>query len=327
MLTAVIRPQIKIPVSLASAGALATLVAEVMHHACKIPPPAEEEEDAVIAFDDETLKWVTALQLEAKIYFARAGTQYPEVNLEVCDRVRRTVQLLPRALTPLAVFIDQIGRFILQEQMFIPVPNDVDDFIYGLLFNSDNASRVHFRSLMHVPQSGIRTSFTGPTGRPMYANARIEQRDTLLANGIINEDDTFTIAFLENPERFPYIGVVDFVPEQDPPAPLPFTEIVRRYAELEGRVSKKLANVFVEVDLSKGQGVESQIVFRQLSMDGTCVAWSPRVLRADALEMGAILGLGHPCPIGDRECAANLCTIDTTAGLENLANILTKKLR
>lgn len=312
---------------LASVGLLATLVAETLHYACKIPPPFEEGDDATIEFDVETLMWVTALQLEAKVYFARSGTQYPDTNLEVCDRVRRTAQLLPRALTPLAVVIDQIGRFLFQEQMFIPVPNGVDDFLYAQLNDVNNAARLQVRSLIHEPQIGTLTTFRDHLGRALVARADLNNRTVLTARGIIDADGNLTPAFMAAPQNFNYIGLVEFDPVRNPPAVLTFSEIVRRYAELESRVLKKLANVFVEVELQKGQGVESQIVFRQVSPDGTCVAWSPRAVRADAMEIGAVLGLGYDCPIGSRDCAAQLCTIDTSAGLENMAAILVKKLR
>lgn len=327
MLSSIIRPQVKIPVYLSHVSELIHLVCETLHYACKIPQASEASDDAIISFDEETLKWVTSLQLEAKLFNARAGTQFTDNNIDACDRVRRTAQIMPTALTPLAVFLDQVGKFAFQEQMFIPVPNGVDDFIYYALSDETNAARENFISLMYTPQPGVRTNFNNQYGVTMLAVANADHRDQLVEARIIDVNGTISPEFLADPSQFPYMGLIEFVPEQPLPTPLPFQEIVRRYSELKGRVEKKLANAFSDVDMDKGQGVESQIVFRHKHNDGTCLAWSPRAIRSDALEIGAILGLGFPSPIGVRECAAVTCTIDLAAGLENLAVILTRKLR
>jgi hypothetical protein len=328
MLTAIIRPPIQFPVCLTSIGNLCTLVAEVLHNACKIPPPTEEIDDSSIAFDDETLKWVTSLQLEAKIYTARVGSPFCDTNLEKCDRVRRTIQLLPRALTPLAVCIDQIGKFLVQDQPFIPVPNGTEDFLYDQLFQENNSARVLFRAFVAEEGPGIVMNTRNHLGQRLRAVPNDGAREQLLAAGIVDEAGNFSAGFIATPYNYPYVGLVDFIPERDPPVVPTFSEIVRRYVELEGRIGKKLANVFVEVELDKGLGVESQLVYRSISQDGTCSAWSPRVIRADALEVGSVLGLGYPdWSMASKNVAACMCTVDLSAGLECMANILTKKMR
>lgn len=100
-----------------------------------------------------------------------------------------------------------------------------------------------------------------------------------IERGICNNEGNPTLEFLVQPQDFQFVKLVDFVPGAMPPSPLDFEEIARKYAELESRTTKKLVNAFVEIDLRKGQGVESQIVFRGKICDGTYYTWSLRAVR------------------------------------------------
>lgn len=329
MCTSLIRPQIEFPVNTDSVGYLCQQIVELLHHACKIPSAQEAAEDEVVQFDIDTLMWVTALQIEAKMQFARTGTQFlPHLNRDVGNRVDRTELLLKRALTPLAVYVDQIGRFTVQEQIFVPSISGSHDFVFYCLSTLTNTCRNHFRCYKDNNPVGVRMPFQNHLGEYMRAVVNQDHLQQLIANGIALPDGSgFTPGFMATPANYQYFGLVDFVPEHIPPAQPAFSEIIRRYVEFEGRVSKKLSQAFVEIDISSGKGVESQLVFRRHLHDQQYAAWSPRNVRAEALEIGAILGLGHTCTFGNEGFASVGATIDTSAGLETLANILVKKLR
>lgn len=330
-LTAVVRPQLEFPIYTDTIGELCDDVAMVLHEACKVPPSSEVPEDKVIDYDAETLKWVSALQIESKLYYARSGTNFiPELEPEVANRALRTNTLLSDALVPLAVYLDQIGRFDVQDQLFVPAFCGCD-FSYGRLADRRNNSRLHFSTLQDPPQVGVRTNFRDQYGKVMYAHIPdVANAQHAIQEGIAIEVDgeiRLSEEFLMAPHQFQYFGIVEFVPGPDPPAPPSFEQIVARFAGLRGRVLKKVNNAFLGVNLSVGTGSEAQLVFRRrIARSSVFQVWSPRAVRSDALEMGAVLELGAECPLGREDIATVSTTIDTSGALRNLANVLTVKM-
>jgi hypothetical protein len=163
-----VHPQLEIPVLTETIGDLCDIVARVLHEACKVSPSQETTEDKSIDHDAQTLKWVSALQIESKLYYARSGTKFvPDLEPEVANRALRTNTLLSDALVPLAVYLDQIGRFEVQDQVFVPSYNG-NDFSYGRLTDRRNNCRLYFSTLQDPPQIGVRTAFRDHEGRVMY---------------------------------------------------------------------------------------------------------------------------------------------------------------
>lgn len=295
-ITSFVAPQLEVKINTDCFGILCDYVAELLYSACKLSPPLADEVENAISYDAETLMWVTALQVEAKIYAARSGTQFSnDASEQLSIRVLRVNTLFPDALTPIAVILEQIGRFLIVDQMFVPGYCKEFDFSYGQLIRPDNQCRAHFPCLVSQPNVGEPTNFTGPDGRRMFARiVEGSNIDFLIAQNIIDDQMTFTPQFIDNPSSFPWMGAVEFLPGSLPPTPPTIEQISDRYTELKGRVSKKLNAAFVEVDASSGKGGESQLVYRHRT-DNTelFTVWSPRKVRSDALEMGAILALGH----------------------------------
>lgn len=332
--TSIIRPQILFLLDSSCFGYVCDFSAEILHSACKLSPSPDTDEQAAISYDAETLMWVTAIQIEAKIFAARTGSQYHNDPSEhKMLRVQRANLLFPDALTPLAILFDQIGRFTFNDQIFIPHSETV--FAYDCLIRPDNAARQIVPSLQVFDPPGVQTELRNHIGQRMYARI-VENADqaTLIASGIATLDNnvlTLTPQFIREPHLFPvWIGNIEFVPGVVPPAPPTIEQIANRYAELKGRVSKKLNNAFVDIQLSSGKGCESQITYRKVDTGDLYLAWSPRPIRADSLEMGAILGLGlaqNNWPLTSQDSAAVMATIDVSAGLRCVANVLTKKIR
>lgn len=331
--TSIIKPQLQFNLDTLCFGPLCEFSSEILHNTCKLSPSIDVEETATIDHDAETLMWVTAMQLEAKIFAARSGTQFPiDPSEQTTLRIQRTNLLFPDALTPIAIVLDQIGRFSFNDQIFVPSMDT--HFSYRNLLFVDNTARMYFPSLQEFVPPGILTELLNPVGQRMYARiAENADRAALVLNNIVidvNGALTLTPQFLREPHLFPmWVGNVEFVPGVPPPAPPSIEQIASRYAELKGRVSKKLNNAFVEIQASSGKGCESQIVYRKSDVGDLYLAWSPRPIRADALEMGTILGLGHMdvSPLCNQGSASVMATIDASAGLRCLANVLTKKIR
>lgn len=325
-LTSIIYTHLEAPVNTDVFGYLCVHVSDVLHGACKIQGTHVDPMffDDPSAYDCETLMWVTALQVEAKMYHARAGTPFlPDSDADVFTRVSRTSIMFPDALVPLAVVLDQLGRFTCSDQVFVPAFNGRRDFSYGrVLVNECIAHFPGFR-----PENiGLFTGQMAPNGR--YVVARVLHADAALAAGIINEDGALTDEFRANPGNFNWFGALEFgtgYPHRPPPT---FEQIASRYADLRGRVNKKLTNVFVDLSLTRGVGTESQIVYSaQVPETEKFEAWSPRRVRSDALEMGAILQLGWMNALGSRSASNVEIVVDTSAGLQCLANVLTKRVR
>ena len=323
-ISSIIHPPKEVKINTDTVGDLCDLLAEILHGACKIPPPQASAIDETIAYDSETLMWVTALQIEAKMQRARSNSSFPpSLDVEVEMRVQRTELLLSKALAPLAIYIEQIGRFDVDGQMFIPGYSGID-FSYHRLFDSTNPCTSYIRGLTSE-QSGVMLPRYGPDGRrlflrPLVDNEVLVDRRIMLADGNVNP------AFIEHPDQFQWFGVVEVVPGAAPQMPLTFEVIVSRYVDLQSRINKKLSNVLVDIDF-RAKGNESQIVYCD-DGDGLVNAWSPRKIRADAFEMGAILKLGYRHQsFGHPDMCASVCTIDRAGGLHSLAGIITKKIK
>lgn len=138
----------------------------------------------------------------------------------MASRALRTNTLLSDALVPLAVYLDQIGRFEVQDQVFVPSYNG-HDFSYGRLTDRRNNCRLYFSTLQDPPQVGVRTGFRDHQGKIMYAHIISEDltQAALNAEIAVEEDGRIIISpeFLVNPQNFPYFGIVEFVPGPDPP--------------------------------------------------------------------------------------------------------------
>lgn len=329
-ISAVTTPQLQVPINTDTVSELCDLVAETLHTACKIPPsPNVPHDEDTIAYDADTLRWVSSVQIEAKMYHARAGTEFsPSTQAGVRDIAQDAPILLPEAILPLSVFIDQIGRFVLDTQIFVPSYNGVQDFGYIQLSNLTNRSRANFADLVIEAQpAGIETPLYSEGGRRYHAAlANDEAAVPLIERGILTQDGLFTAEFLAAPMNFNFVGLLNFfIPAE--PTPIPeFNTIVARFAELQGRVNKKLNNAFAVVDLSKGEGLPSQLVYTR-DAGRNVDAWSPRRVPMDSLEIGTVLSLGWNNPLGKIEVAQIMTVMNTSGALQALANILTKRVR
>lgn len=298
--TAVVFPPLAVHVNTDFFGHLCDYVSEILHNTCKISPAIDIQDELAIDYDAETLMWVTALQVESKLEAARLGTCFSsDMSDPVMSRVQRTNLIFPDALTPIAIGLDQLGKFSVNDQLFVPVYSDEYDFVFGLLGKERNKCGSHFSMFCSTtPAPGLRLNFLDCTGRRMFARIIEGVAPELLVQNniasIVDGQVVLSPQFLEHPYRFNWFGLVEFVPGSESPAPPTFEQIANRYFELRGRVSKKLTNAFVEINASSGKGSEAQIVYReQVGNSDLYTVWSPRKIRSDSLEMGAMLALGY----------------------------------
>lgn len=331
-----IHPQHEIEVDISTIVELCHDTAEVLHTACKVPPSPNT--DQAIDYDAETLLWAASLQIETKIFNARLQSNFlPDIRFErLATRVNK---LLGNALLPITVFIDQIGKFPLNDQVFIPKISGDGDFTYTGLAQPQNPARAMIQGLANSDPVGTPTQAVGPRGGIMYVSIIPGREIHAVAAGLVAlrpggnqespEDYELTADFLQNPLSFNYFGIASFVEAVGAPQPQ-FDQVVQRYVELMGRVDKKLRDAYASLSLTSGRGTESQLVYTTPMTNeiSSVVAWSPRNVMDDSMIMGAVLKLGElDQPYGDRRIAYSECVIDVSAGITQLANVLTKRLK
>lgn len=330
-MTKTVQPPLEVPVSTALVGELCSKVSEVLHSACKLAPAPKALPNQAADYDATTLKWVVSLQLDAKLYNARKNSQY-SVSASQSVYIDRVSTLFAENLSPIAYYLDCIGKFTIGEQDFIPRVTGEFDFLYSRLMDTDNGARRELGLLDDVPEGAHKTSLLGPSGFPMYVILNPEYADEYINRGITIGDQV-NPDFLVNPQNFNWIGLLQFREVRGFAQRLAIDDIAERFSELRGRINKKLTGVFVGLELDKGSGKASQLVYTevvsQFELRGTVEAWSPRHIGDDDLVTGALLGLGHARrnPLADRGVLTVMATIDTAAALQNMAEVLTRKFR
>lgn len=335
----VIKPQLEVPVSTQIIGEICDTTAEVLHTACKVPPAPGVTPQEAIQYDAETLKFATALQLEAKFFNGRKGSEYL-VDVHNERLVQRVCNLLSDALIPISVYLDQVGRFSIDGQIFIPATSG-HAFVYSKLGDIANIARDDFACFRDnpdpAPEGSIPINVVGINGGQMHVVIPPDSVQLAAQRGLIlqvREGDVLNIqnyglnpAFIQNPNAFQWFGVIQMTEVMPQRVMLQFDQVVTRYTELRGRVNKKLRDVFVDVKLVNGEGTESQLVNTTDIGGSEVTAWAFRNVKEDALMFGALLQLGVPGPQSAEQVKAVETVIDTAGAIQMLANVLTKRLR
>lgn len=253
-------------------------------------------------------------------------------NIHHADEVMRTDTLFADALTPMAVYIDQIGKFEVSGQTFVPRCRG-HKLVYSDLTDVNNPVRSGFMCFLdgdEIPPDFVDLQRTGANGGRMFGSVAGHNLAAAVNAGIITQVGdgfSFTQGFLEDPNSYQYFGLIEFR-ELRPSVPVPpIHEIAERYAGLRGRVDKKLKDAFVQLNLERGLGYESLIVYSREIRDGVYDTWSPRDIKPDSMILGSVLKLGRNCPFGDINNAHVMSVTETGGAMQTLANILTKRLK
>lgn len=306
-----VMPTLEVPIATEVAAELCVKTATVLHSICKLPPSSQTPIGVnPVTYDAETLRNVTALQIESKIYHAREGSTFVP-DLQIAERAERTAKLFEKAVSPLSVYIDQIGQFNVDGQTFVPTYAGNG---HDLLFDQE------------VEVIGPRMLSRDHLGRVVQPRYDPQHEDALVASDIIDRQGNFNPEFLKHPIDFPYVGVIEFDPIDVPRVNPQLPEVAVRYCDLMARVEKRILNGMVGLKLSGGKGCESQLVMTRHIHDGVSEVWSPRKLAPESFMFGAIFRFGGEGILA-RSAPVQECIIDVSAGLDQLAGILSKRVK
>lgn len=118
-------------------------------------------------YDKGTLKCVTALQTEAKFYFAQAQSR----SLNYCNEVQFRADDISRhskdVLFPLAMCINQVGLCKVQWQKVIPLDDVYNSALYGMLTMATNKYRLERYGATLSPNETHIPGQIGSDGRPL----------------------------------------------------------------------------------------------------------------------------------------------------------------
>lgn len=170
--------------------------------------------------DRKTLEEVTSLQVYAKCAIARKQGPF-ERDMASADVIRTVCEELSVGLKSSQAYLDNIGRFEIEGQVFVPaLPKNP----------------VH-----EIPDGWTRTSFTSAQGT-LYVNLVGYQ-------GPVPDPTSFDVMRLPE-DRQRIIGGRAISVENT----------VKRYSRLLERIGKKMAHALVPLDFVSGKGTPAQLV-------------------------------------------------------------------
>lgn len=327
--TVIVTPSLDVRVSTHVAIELISKTVDTLYYACKLSPPAGKTPDVGRLFDKETLFFVTAYQLEAKLYFAQTKWQRTFISDERDSRVRSTARLLDRSLIPMAIYIDQIGWTRASEQVFVPMSDHHRSTLPEDWFDPRNSSRLREYGAV-VPDGVINLNRVDFTGRNL--GLRIVDQQGAVEQGIITVVDGtmhLTPDYEARCLQPTALGVCAVVPVETN-VPPPYPDIIERFNELFGRVEKRLSDAFPQLNICEGRGTGAILVgsSRDQFNLSHITTWAQREISHDAYSFGAVFEFGrNDDPLHDEETALHRVSVDAYGIIQRVANLVTKKLK
>jgi hypothetical protein len=272
------QPILKFSITTKLIPKLSTMIADVLHNACKVPVDP--------SFDDaQLISIVASLQIEAKSWYARDATPYADFDQLLESRAKRVSSALPDVIFPLSYYIEQIGRVTVDHQIMVPE-------ILGYAFSDIQENPGHYGfgtmpiNTMELPEGN---SLTGHRVWLQCVNIALGVERGILTMG---ERATFTENFVTAPNNFNWFGVLQFVPAGNLIPTL--DEIISRYNNLIGRINRRVNNVLVSGELRKGLGTTAQLV-TAIELEPTeklIEVWTNRRIDDASLTVGGIFEFG-----------------------------------
>lgn len=271
---------IKIPISTVHIIDICKALVEELRTACQV-----RMKDT----DLNTLIIVSVLQAEAKVRIASRETAFHTFDRKLDSRVNKTTCSFPMAIFPLSVFLKQIGAVDIEGQTFVP---ELIDLKYETI--SKYASK---KNVTIIPSNVIPLeSGNCLTGAKQWV--RILNESKALEIKIIERNEkggfSFTQAFLRDPNKFNWIGVLFIEPPNN--VVTDFEELAERYFDIIKRVREKLKPVVFTFDLYKSTGTAAQLATSKLhSSDENKTmyrVWCSRFIDDDSLEIGGYFHYG-----------------------------------
>jgi hypothetical protein len=309
---------------------VARATVETLVSACKVPSQDVEH-------DVETVQLAASLQLGAKIRYAQQNTPFQTISPAEDTLAESVVRNISQSILPIAVFIDQIGKFELDGQTFVPVEDVAHDgrlysFSYSNLRNCDLVDRTSYRYLSDqaftidgqpfVLRDVIDTGRVGVHGGRVYM--RVHDEAAARAADIIDDQGRVN----PNLVILPPPDVVEFFELRFGHA-LPTPEqIFARYVEFLSRVQKKVSfDKLPNLQLERGVGCESQLSYSGAWVGSYRDVYAARKVSPDSLFMGAAFELNIvEQPLTDELACAIRGTVNSHNAIPRLMQCLSQRV-